>query len=91
MDGSPGLGLSGRDLSPVGARLPAAGPAGVNASGRVAAYLCVSLGPVGKIRVKSAHSAQRDSLYGVHSMSRVPPFQRSTAWQRLGLGLSTKI
>ena len=43
MDGSPGMGLSGGDLPPFRARLPAAGPAGANAAGRLAADLCVSL------------------------------------------------
>jgi hypothetical protein len=45
MDGPPSLGLSGADPSPFGARLPTAGSAGVNATGRVATYLCVSLTP----------------------------------------------
>ena len=32
MDGSPSMGLSGADPSPIGARLPTAGPAGTNAT-----------------------------------------------------------
>jgi hypothetical protein len=44
VDGPPRLGLPWRDFSPFGTRLRAAGPVGVNATRRMAANLCVSLG-----------------------------------------------
>jgi hypothetical protein len=88
MDGSPRLGLPRRGLSPFRSCLTAAGPAGLDASRRMAADVCVSLSPAHRKHAESGEtiSAQNQAInirtVDCHRRSREPRVGAPNAWSK---------